>query len=131
MRPSGVGLYESGVSLERGIGVIRTQDDPLGQLASNRIGDTRLGRIGVGVSAFARCFDHTLHRGDIIRRGGRVRRNSKWPRGWADKRFEFSTAFEQCPMQTDIGLGKGRHPAAVGLRPRLRQGRCLPHGCNR
>ena len=131
MRPSRVALSESGVSFERGIGVIRTQDDPLGQLAGNGISDARLGRIGVGVSAFARRFDHTLYRGDVVCRGGRVRRNSKRPGGWADKRFEFSAALEQCPMQTDIGLSKGRQPAAVGLRPRLRQRRCLPHGCER
>ena len=107
VRPARIGLHESGVALEGRIGVVGAQDYPFGELARNRIGDARLGGIGVRFLALAGRLDDAFHRGDIGGRGGGRRCDGKGPGGRSRERLKKSPAFEYRAMQADIGLREG------------------------
>ena len=107
MRPARIGSDEGGVALERRIGVVGAQDHPFGKLARDRIGDARLGGIGLGFLAFAR-----QPRSRALLRRCRLPRwllsaRPRTGRRPAAQRLEDGARFEERAAQTDIGLREG------------------------
>ncbi len=121
VRPVGVVAHESGVALEGRVGVVRAQDHPFGELAGDRVGNGLLGRIGVGVAAFACGRDDGFHRCDVGIRGGNRRRDGEGAGNGPHHAFEGGATRKESAVQADIGLSEGRHAGLAVLRPLARE----------